>query len=132
MMQKAQNLKNSPIIDKARTLNREAGRNTNMFFGISVGLYVSNDFSLNESGFIEVSSFEISSIELFGKKSSNMSVERLTRYFALDLKFSWSGDFEYCQARVQVPNPLSQQAPKPDSKVRPSLKNPKTQIFGLG
>ena len=24
----------------------------------------------------------------------------------------------YCQARVQVPNPLSQQAPNPDSKVR--------------
>ena len=37
-----------------------------------------------------------------------------------------------CQARVQVPNPLSQQAPNPDSKVRPSLKNPKTQFFGLG
>ena len=36
-----------------------------------------------------------------------------------------------CQARVQVPNPLSQQAPNPDSKVRPSLK-PKTQFFGLG
>ena len=29
-----------------------------------------------------------------------------------------------CQARVQVPNPLSQQAPNPDPKVRPSLKNP--------
>ena len=40
--------------------------------------------------------------------------------------------FIYCQARVQVPNPLSQQAPNPDSKVRPSLKNPKTQFFGLG
>ena len=38
----------------------------------------------------------------------------------------------YCQAQVQVPNPLSQQAPNPDSKVRPSLKNPKTQFFGLG
>ena len=37
-----------------------------------------------------------------------------------------------CQARVQVPNPLSQQAPNPDSKVRQSLKNPKTQFFGLG
>ena len=37
-----------------------------------------------------------------------------------------------CQALVQVPNPLSQQAPNPDSKVRPSLKNPKTQFFGLG
>ena len=37
-----------------------------------------------------------------------------------------------CQARVQVPNPLSQQAPNPDPKVRPSLKNPKTQFFGLG
>ena len=34
--------------------------------------------------------------------------------------------------RVQVPNPLSQQAPNPDPKVRPSLKNPKTQFFGLG
>ena len=40
--------------------------------------------------------------------------------------------FPYFQARVQVPNPLSQQAPNPDSKVRPSLKNPKTQFFGLG
>ena len=38
----------------------------------------------------------------------------------------------YCQARVQVPNTLSQQAPNPDRKVRPSLKNPKTQFFGLG
>ena len=37
-----------------------------------------------------------------------------------------------CQARVQVPNPLSQQAPNPDPKVRPSLENPKTQFFGLG
>ena len=37
-----------------------------------------------------------------------------------------------CQARVQVPNPLSRQAPNPDPKVRPSLKNPKTQFFGLG
>ena len=37
-----------------------------------------------------------------------------------------------CQARVQVPNPLSQQVQNPDSKVRPSLKNPKTQFFGLG
>ena len=37
-----------------------------------------------------------------------------------------------CQARVQVPNPLSQQAPNPNSKVGPSLKNPKTQFFGLG
>ena len=27
----------------------------------------------------------------------------------------------YCQALVQVPNPLSQQAPNPDPKVRPSL-----------
>ena len=32
--------------------------------------------------------------------------------------------FFNCQARVQVPNPLSQKAPNPDSKVRPSLKNP--------
>ena len=40
-------------------------------------------------------------------------------------------EIQYCQARVQVPNPLSQQAPNPDSKVRPSLKNPKTQFFGL-
>ena len=39
---------------------------------------------------------------------------------------------KYCQARVQVPNPLSQQAPNPDPKVRPSLKKPKTQFFGLG
>ena len=39
---------------------------------------------------------------------------------------------EYCQAQVQVPNPLSQQAPNSDPKVRPSLKNPKTQFFGLG
>ena len=38
----------------------------------------------------------------------------------------------YCQARVQVPNPLFQQAPNPEPKVRPSLKNPKTQFFGLG
>ena len=41
-------------------------------------------------------------------------------------------DLLNCQARVQVPNPLSQQAPNPDPKVRPSLKNPKTQFFGLG
>ena len=40
--------------------------------------------------------------------------------------------FANCQARVQVPNPVSQQAPNPDSKVRPSLKNPKTKFFGLG
>ena len=40
--------------------------------------------------------------------------------------------FSNCQARVQVPNPLSEQAPNPDPKVRPSLKNPKTQFFGLG
>ena len=38
----------------------------------------------------------------------------------------------YCQAQVQVPNPLSHQAPNPDSKVRPSLKNPKPEFFGLG
>ena len=38
----------------------------------------------------------------------------------------------YCQARVQVPNPLSQKAPNSGPKVRPSLKNPKTQFFGLG
>ena len=38
----------------------------------------------------------------------------------------------YCQAQVQVPNALSQQALNPDSKVRPSLKNPKTKFFGLG
>ena len=37
-----------------------------------------------------------------------------------------------CQALVQVPNPLSQQAPNPNPKVRPSLKSPKTQFFGLG
>ena len=37
-----------------------------------------------------------------------------------------------CQARVQLPNPLSQQAPSSDPKVRPSLKNQKTQFFGLG
>ena len=37
-----------------------------------------------------------------------------------------------CQAQVQVPNCLSQQAPNPGPKVRPSLKNPKTQFFGLG
>ena len=40
--------------------------------------------------------------------------------------------FSNCQALVQVPNPLSQQAQNPDPKVRPSLKNPKTQFFGLG
>ena len=34
-----------------------------------------------------------------------------------------------CQARVLVSNPLSQH---PDPKVRPSLKNPNTQFFGLG
>ena len=38
----------------------------------------------------------------------------------------------YCQARVQVPNPLYQQAPNPDHKFRPSLNNPKIQLFGLG
>ena len=38
----------------------------------------------------------------------------------------------YCQALVQVPNPLSQQAPNPDPKIRPSLKNQETQFFGLG
>ena len=37
-----------------------------------------------------------------------------------------------CQAQVQVPNSLSQQAPNPGPKVKPSLKNPKTQFFGLG
>ena len=36
---------------------------------------------------------------------------------------------KYCQARVQVPNPLSQQAPNPDPKVRPSLN--KTKYFRL-
>ena len=39
---------------------------------------------------------------------------------------------ENSPALVQVPNPLSQQAQNPDPKVRPSLKNPKTQFFGLG
>ena len=46
--------------------------------------------------------------------------------------FGGKDRFRNCQARVQVPNPQSQQAPNPDSKVRPSLKNPKTQFFGLG
>ena len=41
-------------------------------------------------------------------------------------------NFKNCQARVHVPNTLSQQAPNPDPKVRPSLKNQKTQFFGLG
>ena len=39
---------------------------------------------------------------------------------------------ENSPALVQVPNPLSQQAQNPDPKVRPSLKKPKTQFFGLG
>ena len=37
-----------------------------------------------------------------------------------------------CQAQVQVPNPLSQQAPNPDPKFRSSLKSPKTQLLELG
>ena len=44
----------------------------------------------------------------------------------------WAHVEPNCQARGQVPNPLSQQAPNPDSKVRPSIKNPKTQFYGLG
>ena len=86
------------------TLNREAGRNTDMFFKIDMKPNVSNDSSSNETDFIEVSPFEISSIELFGKTSSNVSVERLTRYFSLNLKFSWSGDFEYCILNRSVPS----------------------------
>ena len=37
-----------------------------------------------------------------------------------------------CQALVQVPNPLSQQAPNPDPKVRQSLKKPKNPILWTG
>ena len=36
---------------------------------------------------------------------------------------------ENCQAQVHVPNPEAQ---IPDPKSRPSLRNPKTQFFGLG
>ena len=51
----------------------------------------------------------------------------------LDLSSLWEFVEELdCQARVQVPNPLSQKAKNPDPKVRPSLKKPKTQFFGLG
>ena len=39
---------------------------------------------------------------------------------------------KYCQARVQVPNPLSQQAPNPDPKVRPSLKKTQNPILWTG
>ena len=38
----------------------------------------------------------------------------------------------YCQAQVQVPNLLSQQAPNPDFKVRPSLKKTKNPILWTG
>ena len=40
--------------------------------------------------------------------------------------------FSNCQALVQVPNPLSQQAPNPDPKVRQSLKKPKNPILWTG
>ena len=40
--------------------------------------------------------------------------------------------YNFCQARVQVPNPLSKQAPNPDSKVSLSLKNPKNPILWTG
>ena len=49
---------------------------------------------------------------------------------AIFILLSWLGvndnliyviKYSNCQARVQVPNPLSQQAPNPDPKVRPSL-----------
>ena len=39
---------------------------------------------------------------------------------------------EYCQAQVQVPNPLSQRAPNPDPKVSPSLKKPQNPILWTG
>ena len=44
-------------------------------------------------------------------------------YTIPDQTFNWSKCVIqlYCQARVQVPNPLSQQAPNPDPEVRPSL-----------
>ena len=41
-----------------------------------------------------------------------------------------SVDETNCRARVQVPNPLTQQAPTPDPKFRQSLK--KQKLFGLG
>ena len=104
MMTPVQALKNTPMIDTTRTLNREAGRNTDMFFRIDMGQNLSNNFNLNEEDFIEVSPFEITSIELFGKTSSNVSVERVTRGFSLDLKVSRSGDFEYCILNLSVPS----------------------------
>ena len=54
------------------------------------------------------------------------------RYANMTLQVNYQFSLKNRQARVQVPNPLSQQAPNPDPKVRPSLKNPKTQFFGLG
>ena len=43
--------------------------------------------------------------------------------------FSTSWTQNNCQAQVQVPNPLSQQAPNPDPKFGLSLKNPKKNIW---
>ena len=43
--------------------------------------------------------------------------------------------FDYCQAQVQVPDPLSQQAPNPDPKFRPKSKKkpaqPQELCFGV-
>ena len=60
------------------------------------------------------------------------TVIRRRKSRALIINLQYEHEHIYCQARVQVPNPLSQQAPNPESKVRPSLKYPKTQFFGLG
>ena len=70
---------------------------------------------------IRLDNFDFDSNPL-GKCKMQMSCKSITIHIDIDI----------CQARVQVPNPLSQQVPNPDSKVRPSLKNPKTQFFGLG
>ena len=45
-------------------------------------------------------------------------------------RYMWNGNWAiYCQARVQVPNPLSQQALNPDPKFRPSLNTQKSNYL---
>ena len=89
-MKKAPPLKNTARIDRARTLKREAVKNTNMFFRIELGPNVSIDFNSNEAD--------------FWKKFSDVSVERFTRHIPLGMNFSSCGDLEYCILNLSVPS----------------------------
>ena len=74
--------------------------------------------------------FEISNYSFINNESLSSKNRFRLKFIWQQLEIIHWG--ENCQVQVQVPNPLSQQAPNPDPKFRPSLKNPKTQLFGLG